>query len=280
MKNRWETFPPRKILHYVTTQLKIIQASIGNDNPMKFKFDPQNFIKYLFENMGLTRKAISDNDNSDYILWKTDPNRFIRYDRLIPIRFSLGAEPNTFATAQITITQTALPFDDNKKIKGTDNFFRTLGKNLPIQINHIIFLRMEAALIVFGSTEKELLNKGVVARHKEFYTESNLNLSPLWDSYNKFKGQLTDMRKKFTLNDLNQSENKIIHRHQKLWNKRNNMINIFKASAEDEEVMNTLIKREDIHGIITHASKGNLTEEFMEWLLERRKIYQIERENK
>ena len=129
---------------------------------------------------------------------------------------------------------------------------------------------MEAALLILASNEQKPQNKGVVARTLDYYTDGNINLSVLWDNEKKFKTQITELKKKYKLGSLIDKEISIVYRNKDLWTTRDGKINIFKANREDEESMDELLQMNNSKEILALASKGNLTENFLKWLIKER----------
>jgi hypothetical protein len=266
--SRWGKFGPRRLLHYVCQILRDVWSE-ANESRKPF-WEESFFLEILATSM--EGRSSSINVETRFILWNTDPSRFIRYDRLRPIIVARSQDQDHLPTSKRRkVSSSNFQFKPGKV--GRNMFFRWLniGK---VQINDILFGR-----IIQGIHHKypQGQNKTVQswkAHYKQIKTKKKLNLGILWPSEDAFMKNMSEFKKKTKA----KFEESMVVRYEvnkSQWKYHSDGdIELFTYPKIVENKMNKFLSKQTTwRQAIMFAENGFVTEPFLDWLIEMKKIY-------
>jgi hypothetical protein len=267
--SQWGKFGPRRLLHYICQLLRDVWLVAL---PRKKDFwEESYFLQILATRMEM--RSGGGPEETRYILWKTDEERFVRYDRLRPMIVSMTQEPLPTANKRRRIDNTTFAFIDGKK--GKNQFFRWMSLG-GVQLNDILFGR-----ILMGIHHKfpQSENKNLLSwklHYRNIKTKKSLNLGIFWHSLERF----LDNGKEFTKTSNDKMNESMVARYkanQDNWKYHSDgAIDLFTYPRSVEARMNLYLSSEaSWREAIMYAQEGYMTETFLKWLVAKKVIYNL-----
>ena len=262
IKGGWAKFGTRRLFHYACDIIHKTSMVAPEDN-MRY-WQESKFFKMLV--VAMKSRSSERLHDTRYILWKTDQQRFIRFDRLKVM--IIGIKANSSLPTKLKIIEDTFDFTFlDKDVTGVDYFFRHLGTSGTAQLNDVLFRRIYDGI---HSKFTERKNKNT-PQWKEYLpnvkTKKGLNLGLLWSSQAKLGNAFQNYTKKT-------KKKEVEHPNKARWKyTAEDEIYLFIYAPEEEKKMKELLSMESHKAAIEYATKGYMTESFLEWLLQMRTFY-------
>jgi hypothetical protein len=288
VKVGWAKFGPRRLFHYVLQMMSLICDQAENDK--KHLWEQSPFIQRLMDSMHVRSSSTQPTDipgPKRYILWKTDPSRFIRYGRLRPVIVGNLNASHDLPTKKQRLSRASTIFDFSEEETGErDGFFKWIHANntdkngRDPQLNNLMLGR-----IVVGISDKyQPVNKNSPAWREHYHflkLKKKLNLGVFWESTDKFKKAIMEFRRKVTVlpAQVEQTGNTKRYRaNSTLWEYRGGAtghgpIYLFIYPATVEATMDGHLKKGNWIKAILYAQQGYLTENFLSFLIKAKKCH-------
>jgi hypothetical protein len=278
---RWDRYTPRKILHFTTDHILEVAENL-RDRP-GHAWTTDTFLNIL----GTTcHDRGSRTDESLPIVWKTDRRDLVRWERMCPMLVNI-LSPSNLPTATVRQASQIRKLS-NLTIPKKDNFFKDImvhplsaghEKVFNIQVNQILMARI-------------MVYKNLHERKKDIYTmnendmlrltiDETKDFSRFFDDKNKRQNAIQQTQKLLRPSAvdglLDARGNAIIlaaEINQAKWGIRGKGDLILTTYDDAIELhMHTLLENEDKSDAMRYAQKGNITIEFLDWLLTKKEEY-------
>jgi hypothetical protein len=270
----WAKCIGRRLFH-CAVNICFSVANATNDTNSKVFWSESSFVKATARAMKHRRR--SADDESPFIMWRTDHERGVRFDNLKAMLVDDNIHQRSSLPARKRKASDCFEFEKVKPPPGDtrDMFFSWLKPNkVTHQLNDVIFGRIHLAVYKHFSVETESRNSPHwKVQCKNIKTQRSMKLSQLWTSQTSFENNFREFnKKKMKTNNCPQDQCRL---NEVQWGCPNSGgICLFAHPNETEGVMNELLSQNNHKEAILHACEGHMTENFLVWLLEMRVFYE------
>lgn len=266
-KSAWARFGARRLFHYAVDIMH--QVYLSADQGRKKEWSEATFIESVGQGMKQRSHAP---EPGGYILWRTDDRRFIRYEYLKAMIVDEHIAARGSLPTAAAVTSGSFVFREVEETS-RDVFFKFLGPfGDKYQLNELLFGRI---CLCIQSKYPGHSNRNSPA-WKQYYpqiqTERGINLGIFWASTNKFESAMKEFQKKFNKGMFDREACSV---NLPYWRyPPDGGIYPFSYPAEVEVEMDSYLEEENSAAAIKFASKGNITESFLQWLVSLKSKYQ------
>jgi hypothetical protein len=240
---------------------------------LKTHWEESKFVQRLMESMHY--RCSTRTERTRYILWKTDVERFIRYESLRPqIVGNLNASCDLPARKRQCLPRTAFDFKEEETEKKRDGFFKWMrGSPTAPQLNTIILGRIVAG--IEDKYESDPPNKSSPAwrdRYLDICMKHDINLGEFWDSTRLFVCAVVEFKRIKTLKPGLQGNSRMYRANQAMWGYPGSAaghgpIRLFIYPQPVEDEMDGYLVQRNWTKAVMMAQEGFLTENFLKFLV-------------